>query len=441
MDSVGTILLVQIILIALNAVFACAEIAVISIPESKLKKMAKDGNKKAKKLLKLTYEPSRFLATIQVAITLSGFLASAFAAEGFSDPLVEFLISKGINVPYAVLDTLAVIFITLILSYFTLVFGELVPKRLAMRKAEDLALFLAPLLSFIATITFPIVALLTVSTNAILRLLGIDPKQSDEDVSEESIRLMVDTGSETGAIDKEEQEFIKNVFEFDDIEAREIATHRKDIVYLRLKDDLTKWQEIIHQHHFSAYPVCEKNLDNVVGILYSSDYFHLANHSNLEAIKSIIHKPYFVPETVMADVLFKDMRQKHFSFAVLIDEYSGVSGIVTLNDLIEQLIGNLGNHGHKEEPQIKSIDDNTWLISGNAPIDEVGAALHIDVSDKDYDTFSGLVFEAMKTIPKQATNIKIETDDLFIEINNIKNHQLESALVKRKEPFIQDKEE
>ena len=268
-------ILLQVLLIALNAVFACAEIAVISMNDSKLVKLAAEGDKRAVRLARLTSQPARFLATIQVAITLSGFLGSAFAAENFSDGLVNWLLGLGVPIPAATLDAVAVVVITLVLSYFTLIFGELVPKRVAMRKAEALALGMSALISGIAALFAPIVWFLTISTNAVLRLLGIDPNAEDETVSEEEIRMMVDAGSEKGAIDPEEKDFIQNVFEFDDLTAGEIATHRTEISLLWLEESMEEWEQTIHNSRHTRYPVCDDSADHIVGILNAKDYFRL----------------------------------------------------------------------------------------------------------------------------------------------------------------------
>ena len=328
------LIILQIVLIALNAIFACAEIAVLSINETKLERMADDGNKKAKRLFKLTREPAKFLATIQVAITLSGFLGSAFAADNFSEPLVDWVVSLGVNIPKATLDAVAVVLITLILSYFTLVFGELVPKRVAMKRSEQLALGISGLVSGISSVFKPIVWFLTVSTNAVLRLIGIDPNEADEDVSEEEIRMMVDAGSEKGAIDQQEKDFIQNVFEFDDLTAEEIATHRTDITILWIEDSMGVWEQTIHDSRHTLYPVCEESADNVVGILNAKDYFRLSEKSRDTVMREAVKPAFFVPATIKADVLFRNMRQTRNSMAVVLDEYGGVVGIVTLNDLI-----------------------------------------------------------------------------------------------------------
>ena len=277
--SIGWLLLLQVVLIALNAVFACAEIAVLSVNEVKLSKMVSEGNRKARRLSRLTAQPARFLATIQVAITLAGFLGSAFAAENFSDPLVDWLVGLGVTIPPATLNTLAVILITLILSFFTLVFGELVPKRIAMKQSEKVALNISGLITVISKLFAPIVWLLSASTNGILRLLGIDPNEAEEQVGEEDIRMMVDASSEHGGIDHEEKEFIQNVFEFDDLTAEEIATHRTDVDLLWLDDTMDDWAETIHNTRHTRYPVCEDSADNVVGILNAKEYFRLADKS------------------------------------------------------------------------------------------------------------------------------------------------------------------
>ena len=266
-SSIIFMILLQVVLIGLNAVFACAEIAVISMNDNKLAKMAAEGDKRAIKLARLTSQPARFLATIQVAITLSGFLGSAFAAENFSGVLVDWLLGMGVPLSEKVLDSMAVVLITIILSYFTLVFGELVPKQVAMRKAEPLALGMSGLISGIAKVFAPIVSFLTVSTNAVLRLLGIDPNAEDDEVSEEEIRMMVDVGSEKGTIDHQEREFIQNVFEFDDISAEDIVTRRQDVDILDIEDSMEVWKEIIFGTGHTLYPVCEGSVDKVIGIL------------------------------------------------------------------------------------------------------------------------------------------------------------------------------
>lgn len=434
-DSIIFLLLVQVILIALNAIFASAEIAVLSVKETKLEKMAEEGNKKAIRLTHLTSEPSKFLSTIQVAITLSGFLGSAFAADNFSDPLVEFLIGLGIGIPRSTLNTLSVVVITLILSYFTLIFGELVPKRIAMKKSEQLALAISGLVSAISTLFKPIVWFLSLSTNAILRLCGIDPTETDDAVSEEEIRMMVDAGSEKGAIDYEEKEFIQNVFEFDDLMAGEIATHRTDVTILFLEDSDEEWEQIIHDSRHTLYPVCDNSPDQVVGILNAKDYFRLSDKTRQSVLEGAVRPAYFVPETVKADVLFRNMKQGHHSLAVILDEYGGMVGIVTLNDLIEELVGELSEDipdFGSSDPQIEQQTDSSWEINGNIPLDEIKEETGIDLKNDDYDTLGGLVFDILGLIPQDGPqNIDLEVAQLHIHVSYIKDHQIEKATIER----------
>jgi len=431
------LIILQIVLIALNAIFACAEIAVLSINETKLERMADDGNKKAKRLFKLTREPAKFLATIQVAITLSGFLGSAFAADNFSEPLVDWVVSLGVNIPRATLDAVAVVLITLILSYFTLVFGELVPKRIAMKRSEQLALGISGLVGGISSIFKPIVWFLTVSTNAVLRLIGIDPNEADEEVSEEEIRMMVDAGSEKGAIDEQEKEFIQNVFEFDDLTAAEIATHRTDITILWTEDAMEVWEQTIHDSRHTLYPVCGESADNVVGILNAKDYFRLSDKSRDAVMREAVKPAFFVPATIKADVLFRNMRQTRNSMAVVLDEYGGVVGIVTLNDLIEQLVGNLGEDTPEEEaavPHIEQMNENTWAIIGNVSLLDIEQALEVEIGMEEVDTFTGLVFNALDMIPNDGElNLELDFSGLHFHITRVEDHQIVYATVTKPE--------
>ncbi|HIW60309.1 MAG TPA: hemolysin family protein [Candidatus Anaerobutyricum avicola] len=434
-DSIVFLLLIQVILIALNAIFASAEIAVLSTNETKMSKLAEEGNKKAIRLTRLTSEPSRFLSTIQVAITLSGFLGSAFAADNFSDPLVDFLVGAGIGIPRSTLNTLAVVVITLILSYFTLIFGELVPKRIALKKSEQLALAISGLVSAISTLFKPIVWFLSLSTNAVLRLCGIDPTETDDEVSEEEIRMMVDAGSEKGAIDYEEKEFIQNVFEFDDLMVGEIATHRTDVTILFLEDSDEEWEQIIHDSRHTLYPVCDNSPDHVVGILNAKDYFRLSDKSRQSVLDGAVRPAYFVPETVKADVLFRNMKQTHNTLSVILDEYGGMVGIVTLNDLIEELVGELNEDlpsYDSSEPYIAQQTESSWEINGNISLEELKEETGVDLENDDYDTLGGLVFDILGQIPQDGPqNIDLEVEQLHIHVSYIKDHQIEKAIIER----------
>ncbi len=434
-DSIVFMLLLQVILIALNAVFACAEIAVISMNDSRLARLAAEGDKRAVRLARLTSQPARFLATIQVAITLSGFLGSAFAADNFSDRLVSWLVRLGVSVPEKTLDTIAVVLITLILSYFTLIFGELVPKRVAMRKAEALALGMSALITGIARFFAPLVWLLTVSTNAVLRLLGIDPDAEDEEVSEEEIRMMVDVGSEKGAIDRQEKEFIQNVFEFDDRTAGEIVTHRTEVSLLWMEESMEDWKHTIHSSRHTLYPVCDESVDNVVGVLNAKDYFRLEDQSRENVMRQAVKPAYFVPESVKADVLFRNMKRSRNNLAVVLDEYGGMTGIVTINDLVQQLVGDLEEEsGQDEGPAIQPIDSRTWKIRGCADLEEVARTLEVTLPCQECETFNGFIFDTLGRIPEDGTSEQIEAAGLVIRITEVRGHQVQTAIVCREEP-------
>lgn len=423
-------IVLQIVLIALNAVFACAEIAVISMNDNRLAQLAAQGDKRAVRLARLTSQPAKFLATIQVAITLSGFLGSAFAADNFSDRLVGWLVNLGITIPASTLDAVSVVVITLILSYFTLVFGELVPKRIAMKKAESLALGMATLISAVAKVTSPIVWVLTASTNGILRLCGIDPNSEDDEVSEEEIRMMVDMGNQKGVIDLQERDIIQNVFEFDDLTVGRFATHRTEMTVLWLDETPEQWEKTIHDSRYSRYPVCNETVDDIVGILDAKDYFRLSDKSRENVMEQAVKPAYFVPESVFADVLFKQLKNNHTHMAVVLDEYGGVLGIVTMYDLLEQLVGDLDDDSRGDEPEdIQRLDSSTWQIRGTALLEDVAEQLNVKLPVDEYDTFGGFVFGNYGLVPEDGTVFEIDLCSLHIKVNEIQEHRLEKATV------------
>ena len=430
-DIAGSLIL-QIVLIAINAIFACVEIAVVSVNDTKLEKMVSDGNKKAIRLQKLTSQPSRFLATIQVAITLSGFLGSAFAADNFSEPLVAWLLSIGVPIPERTLDTIAVVLITLILSYVTLIFGELVPKRVAMNKTEAIALGLSGLITFFSKLFAPLVWLLTASTNGVLRILGIDPNEKEDEVTEEEIRMMVDAGSEKGAIDCEEKELIQNVFEFNDISVEEICTHRTDVSMLWMDESIDEWEEIIHESRHSYFPVCGEDVDDIIGILDAKDYFRLKEKNHEIIMREAIKPAYFVPENVKASTLFQNMKKSGNYFAVVLDEYGGMEGIITVRDLIEELVGDLSEEQEADRQQeIEQVSDDTWKILGTTQLDDVADALDVELPVDEYDTFGGYIFGELGTVPDDGSQFEMETPDLIIKVVRVKDHRVENTVVKK----------
>ncbi|WP_455718405.1 hemolysin family protein [Anaerosporobacter sp.] len=424
-------IILQIILILLNAVFACAEIAIITMNDNKLASMAASGDKRAIRLARLTSQPARFLATIQVAITLSGFLGSAFAADNFSDSLVDLLVRIGIPLSVSTLNSVSVILITLLLSYFTLVFGELVPKRIAMKKAESLALAMSSPITFISKLFAPIVGFLTFSTNSILRLFGIDPNTEENNVSEEEIRMMVDAGSEKGVIDPEEKEMIQNVFEFDDLTVGEFATHRTDISLLWLEESVEEWGKTIHDSRHSLYPICDETVDHVIGILNAKDYFRLEPKTKENILENAVKPAYFVPETVCADVLFRQMKSTHNHFAVVLDEYGGMVGIVTMSDLLEQLVGDLEEEEFElgQDQEIERIDSSTWKIRGCATLDDVAKELSLPLPVDDYDTFSGYIFGSYGSIPDDGATFELDIPPLHIQVLSIIDHKIDKTIV------------
>lgn len=440
MDNIFLTLGLQIVLIALNAIFACAEIAVISMNDAKLAKLAAEGDKRAVRLAKLTNQPARFLATIQVAITLSGFLGSAFAAENFSEPLVAWLLKIGTPLSEDVLNSISLVVITVILSYFTLVLGELVPKQVAMRKAESLALGMSGLISGISKIFSPLVGLLTLSTNGVLRLLGIDPNAEDEDVGEEEIRMMVDVGNEKGTIDNEEREFIQNVFEFDNLSVEDIITHRTDVTVLYQEDSLETWDEVITETGYTYYPVCDETPDKIVGVLHSKIYFRMKEKTKESVVEQAVLPAYFVPETLKADILFKNMKKDRVQFAVVLDEYGGMSGIVTIKNLVEELVGDLEDDADEaeEELTLKQLSEDTWEADGGVLLEDLSEALGMPIEAEDCDTLNGIIFYTLGYLPKEET--EVEVAGLQIVVKDVQNHQVKTAVIKVLPPPVEDEE-
>ncbi len=347
-------LVLQVVLIGLNAIFACAEIAVISVKDARLEQLINEGNKAAVKLGKLTEQPERFLSTIQIAITLSGYLGSAAAATNFAGMIVNGVVSLGVKINVSLLNSIAVVLVTLILSYFTLVFGELVPKRLAMKNPEGVSLKLAGLLYGISKVFKPVVSLLSVSVNGVLRLLGVDPNSEDDEYSEEEIRMMAIAGSQKGSIGADENEFIQNLFEFDDQSAEAFCTHRTQMRVLWADEGTDEWEKEIFASRHSFYPVCQDTTDKIIGVLDIKDYFALPERSAKAAMEKCVKPAYFVPDSIKADVLLDRMRRLKKKLAVVCDEYGGVTGIVTINDLIELLVGDLDGEDSAPKPKNNS---------------------------------------------------------------------------------------
>lgn len=423
-------LLLQIILICVNAVFAGAEIAVVSMNGATLQARAEEGNRKAKVLMRLVENPSRFLATIQVAITLAGYLGSAYATDSFADPLVDLLHSWNVPISEGTLRSFCPLVITLIMSFFSIVFGELVPKRIAMQNKEKVSYALSGTLSFISKAFAPLVWLLTNSTNLVLRLCRIDPEE-EEEVTEEEIRMMVSQSLSQGQIEQDENAMIQNIFDFNDVTLDEICTHRKDVTGLDLEDDLDVWDEKINQTSYDCYPVYKESQDQIMGVLDAKKYLRMANRTKEEVLKKTVLKPLFVLEGMKADHLLLKMKQTKTTFAIVLDEYGGFVGVVTLKDLLVLLVEDLEEEGHSNELEgIVLLEDHTWRIQGDAMVEDVNKILGLQLSDEEYDTFSGYVLDALGgTLPDSNTCFDIKTQDMMIKARMGNDHRVEEAIV------------
>jgi len=408
--------------------------------DNKLAKLTAAGDKRAVRLTKVTEQPSSFLATIQVGITLVNLLASAVATQNFSDRLEAWIESLGLGIPASVLNVISVVVITILLTYVTVLLGELVPKRLAMQNAEKIALRMSGLIYAMYRLFTPAVWLFTVSTNGLLRLLGVNPMKESEQNPEEEIRMMLDVGKAKGTILPDEQSMIQNIFEFDDISAGEIMTHRTEVSLLWMEESDEQWEQTIYESRHSIYPICNESPDNIIGVLSAKDYLRLKDKSRENVMKHAVRPAYFVPETVRADVLFRNMKKTRNHFAVVVDDYGGMSGIITMNDLLEQLVGDLDDDdtAPAEQPPIVRIDSKTWRVSGTAPLDEVSEQLGVVLPEEDYETFGGFVFGLLGSVPDDGETPELEEFGLSIKVTKIKDRRLESAVVCLSEPAPAD---
>ena len=432
-QSVGLLLLLQLILILINAFFAAAEIAVISLNEGKLRKQAENGDAKAKTMLKMVLSPSGFLSTIQVAITLAGFLGSAFAADNFSDLLVDWLILDVgyTGMPRSTMNTLAVVLITIVLSFFTLVLGELVPKRIAMKFPDRVARFVCGPVHAMSVIFRPVISVLSHTVNGVLRLFGIDPKADESNVTEDEIRMMVDIGEEKGTIEGDEHDMIENVFEFNNMTAADCMTHRTTMVALQLEDSNQHILRTIRESGLSRFPVYGENLDDIKGTATTRDILLNLVGGNARKLKDIIRPAYFVPETVRTDVLFQEMRKRKTHLAIVVDEYGGTSGLITMEDLLEEIVGNIYDEYDKPLPQeIQKIGENQYRIAGGALIEVINDALDLHLpTGQGFESLGGLIFSRMMTIPKDGSHPVVECFGLRIRAVEIVDRRVEWATV------------
>ena len=419
-----------IILILLNAYFAASEMAYISLNDAKIEKEAKEGNKKAKKIKKMLKNPSKFLATIQIGITLAGFLSSAFAADTFASELSpilnEWMPGPGIGFWQA----LSIIVITIILSFFTLIFGELVPKRLAMKYSEKIAFSTIGIISFISVITSPFVKLLTATTNLVSKIFGVS-EYEEEVVTEEEIKMMIDEGEEKGTIERGERQLLNNVFEFNDIIVSEIMTPRTDMYAIDINEDINKKLEEIDEFKYSRIPVYNESIDDIQGILFVKDILKPLKDNKKINIKEIMREPYFVPESKDIDELFKEMQQNKVQMAIVIDEYGGTAGLITMEDILEELVGNIFDEYDEEVVDIKKIDDNTYILSGTITSYELKKVFNIELPEGDYETLSGYLLDKLGRIPEEDEHPVIEDENLTYKVEEIEDRRIKYVKVCR----------
>lgn len=415
-------LLIILVLVLFNAFFAASELAIVSVNKSKITLLSDRGNKKAKLLLKLMEEPGKFLATIQVGITLGGFLASASAATNLSKPLSAIL--KGFNIPGS--EEIALIIVTIVLSYITLVLGELYPKRLSLQNPEGIAMAAVKPILFISKITSPFVKVLTLSTNVLVRISGINSENLDEKVSKEEIRMMINAGEENGVINEIEKEMIDGIFEFDNTLAKEIMTPRVSVFMLDINSPADSILVRVLEEQYSRVPVYEYGIDNIIGILYLKDLFVESNRGeiNQETIRRILRPAHFVPETKNIDELFRELQQTKNHMALIIDEYGAFSGIVTIEDLIEEVMGNIFDEYDENKEYIKKLDDNTYLVEGFTTIDDINENLKVSLPSELFDTIGGFMLDLLGYIPKSNENRVVEYGKLTFKVEKVENKRI-----------------
>ncbi|MGY0393923.1 hemolysin family protein [Fusobacterium sp. SYSU M8A802] len=420
-------LLFLVFLTMTNAFFACTEIAMVSINKNKINLLAEEGDKKAKLIQKILEEPTNFLSTIQVAITLSGFFASASAATGFAEVLsrrLEFLNS-------AYTKEISIVIVTIVLSYFTLVFGELVPKRIALHRAEAISMFAIKPIYFIAKVAYPFIKLLSVSTNVILTLLGYKLDNIEEKISEEEIKSLLEVGQIHGVFNKTEKDMITSVLSFDDKCAREVMTPRTDTYMIDIELPLEEYLDELLSKKYSRIPVYKDEVDNIIGVLFIKDFILEARKKGFENvdIRSILRVPYFIPETKKIDVLFKEMRDSKTFISILIDEYGGFSGIVTIEDLIEEIVGTIEDEHENHDPKMKKINENIYVVDGLFSLDTLNYQLGTKLYSDNYDTLSGFIIGELERIPNDKEKIVLEYENVILKVLLMKDKRIQKVKV------------
>ncbi len=414
------------VLILVNAFFAMSEIAMISLNDNKIEKLAEEGDKKAKQILKLTQNSSNFLSTIQIGVTLAGFLTSASAADSFA-PLITNAVAPLIPaIPASVIDTVALILITIVISYFSLVFGELAPKKIGMQKSEKVAYKVVGILLFVMKVTKPFVKILSMSTNGIVRLFGIDPLADEEEVTEEEILMMVDVGEEKGVIENAQAEMINNIFEFDDIDAGDIMTHRVDMTAVEADEPVSEVIKVAVADGYSRIPVYDDDPDNIIGVVYIKDLLEYIGKELPEkkTIREIMRDAYFIPETKKCGQLFTEMSEKRVQMAIVVDEYGGTAGLLTLEDIVESIVGNIHDEYDTEEAEISKINDNTFTVEGTTDLDEIDELVGATLPEGDYDTVAGFIISQLGFLPKDGDMDTVEYENLKFTILSVEDKRI-----------------
>ena len=436
-------LAVLLILTIVNAFFAGSEMAVVSVNKNKIHRLAEQGNKNAALIERLMEDSTVFLSTIQVVITLAGFFSSASAATGIAQVLGGAMAERGI--PYS--QSIASVLVTIILAYFNLVFGELVPKRIALQKAEGFSLLCVRPIYMISRVMSPFIKLLSLSTSGVLKLIGMHSETLESDVSEEEIKSMLETGSEKGVFNDIEKEMITSIFSFDDKRAREVMVPRQDMVTIDISEPVESYIDEILQSMHSKIPVYEDEIDNIIGILSTKNLMIQIRKCRLEDldIRSMLSEPYFVPENRRTDALFKEMQKNKNKIAILIDEYGGVSGMVTLEDLIEEIVGDIHEEYEDVEPDILEIEPHKiYRVSGSISLFDLNEEMHLHI-DSTCDTLSGYLMELLGYIPDQEKlPLLVETPEADYEVESMDDRVIDKVkltLKEKKESESQEEEE
>ena len=433
MQTIVFQLLVQVILILINAFFAATEIAVISLNANKLRKLEEEGDKLAPKLLHMVEDSSGFLSTIQIAITLSGFLGAAFAGDAFAEYLTAWLLSLGVGIPASVLDTISLVVVTIILSYFTLVFGELVPKRIAMQKSMEMARLSCRVVSAIATIAKPVVKLLSLSTNGVLRLLRMQTDVEEEQVTEDEIRMMIDLGNESGSINEDEKELLHNVFDFSDQTVSDVMTHAADVESISVDATREEVLDTIRSTGLSRFPVYGEDESDILGVLNTRDFLVDWVSDGTKSVRDLMRPAYLVPESLSADDLLRDMQIKKIHLAVVLDEYGELAGVITVEDLLEEIVGNIYDEFDPAEPQeLEQLGENLWRVSGSLSVEDLAEELDMELpEDEDYDTVGGMLLSCLRTIPEDGSRPLVQVHGLELQAEKVEDHRIRSVLVRK----------